>query len=255
MVYLTFFPFVNKKYQISVTGQGPACQSSDSRASRKSRAAFKSTLIAFAGVPISQSMDPAEIKVLLVEDDDEMRIMLGDFISRMGVGIRTARDVPAALRTIQTESPPFNIVMTDLRLPGGTGMDVVKAAHARSPESLVTIVTGYASLETAIEAIRLGAYDYITKPFSLDEIGVQVRNMVERVALSRENARLSIRLQELYRELDQLQAERVEMLKFQEQILGLLRDATGKLDLLLDDGKAARQAERFSKTSLAAIPR
>jgi ActR/RegA family two-component response regulator len=51
-------------------------------------------------------------------------------------------------------------------------MDVLKAAHARSSETLVRIVTGYASQETAIEAIRLGAYDYITKPFTLDEIGV-----------------------------------------------------------------------------------
>jgi DNA-binding response OmpR family regulator len=122
-------------------------------------------------------------------------------------------------------------------------MDVVKAIRARAPESLVTIVTGYASLETAIEAIRLGAYDYITKPFSLDEIGVQVRNMIERVSLSKENARLSVRLQEVYQQIDHLQSERVEMLKFQEQILSSLREATGKLDQLLQDNGPSRKPQ------------
>jgi len=120
-------------------------------------------------------------------------------------------------------------------------MDVVRAAHSRAAESLVTIVTGYASLESAIEAIRLGAYDYITKPFSLEEIGVQVRNMIERVSLSKENVRLSERLQEVYQQLERFQSERVEMLKFQEQLLGSIRDATGKLDQLLQDSDLSKK--------------
>lgn len=188
-------------------------------------------------------MSTAEINILLVEDDDDMRLALSDFVSQMGVKVKTARDVPDALRAIQNEQDPFSIVLTDLKLPGGTGMDVVRAAHSRAAESLVTIVTGYASLETAIEAIRLGAYDYITKPFSLDEIGVQVRNMIERVSLSKENARLSERLQEVYQQLERFQSERVEMLKFQEQLLGSIRDATGKLDQLLQDNDLSKRPQ------------
>jgi len=82
-------------------------------------------------------------------------------------------------------------------LPGGSGMDVLKAVHARSSETLVTIIiTDCASPETAIEAIRFGPCDSIPKPFTLDEIGVQTRNITARVLLSKENAHLSLRLQE-----------------------------------------------------------
>jgi len=189
------------------------------------------------------TMSSSDINILLVEDDDDMRLTLSDFVSQLGVTVKTARDVPDALRAIQNEAAPFNIVLTDLKLPGGTGMDVVKAAHGRAAESLVTIVTGYASLESAIEAIRLGAYDYITKPFSLDEIGVQIRNMIARVSLSKENARLSERLQEVYQQLEHFQSERVEMLRFQEQLLGSIREATGKLDQLLQENDFSKKAQ------------
>jgi YesN/AraC family two-component response regulator len=118
-------------------------------------------------------------------------------------------------------------------LPDGSGLDIVKAAHARNPGSLVTIITGFASLNTAIEAIRLGAYDYITKPFSLDEIGVQVRNMMERISLAKENARLSIRLQELYEQVRRLQNERGDALRVQQDILNAVQENGRKLDQLL----------------------
>ena len=190
-------------------------------------------------------MDADEVKILLVEDDDDLRITLSDFISRMGVKVKTASDVPSALRAIQGEGA-FNIVLTDLKLPGGTGMDVVRAVHGRTPEALVAILTGYASLETAIEAIRAGAYDYITKPFSLEGIGVQVRNMIGRVALSRENARLSLRLQEVCMQLDTYRSERNDMLKYQERILGSLREATGKLDQLLSTSDIQRPTSAVS---------
>ncbi len=175
------------------------------------------------------------MKVLIVDDDEDMRATLTDFItSKMGVKVRTAADVPEAKRILQAEVPPFDLVLADLKLPGGTGLDVLKAAHARSSDSLITIITGYASLETAIEAIRLGAYDYMTKPFSLDEIGVHVRNMIERVSLSKENARLSLRLQELYEQVNRLQSEKSDMVRFQEEIRREMQDTNRKLDLLLE---------------------
>ena len=178
-------------------------------------------------------MAQTEISVLLVDDDEDMRATLMDFISRMGARVKTAANVPEAKRALTLESSSFDLVLTDLKLPGGSGLDVVRAAHARSTETLVTIITGYASLETAIEAVRLGAYDYITKPFSLDEIGVQVRNMMERVALSKENSRLSLRLQQLYEELNQLKNERTDVLRMQEDIRKELQDSSRKLDQLL----------------------
>jgi uncharacterized protein (UPF0335 family) len=109
----------------------------------------------------------------------------------------------------------------------------LKSAHSRSVETLVTIITGYASLETAIDAIRLGAYDYITKPFSLDEIGVQVRNMISRVSLAKENARLSLRLQELFQQVNRVQAERAELNRFYADVRKELQETNHKLDIIL----------------------
>ncbi len=197
-------------------------------------------LTVFLMIPLSGAdkrfdMAQSELKVLIVDDDEDMRATLTDFISsKMGVKVRTAADVPEAKRVLQAEVPPFDLVLADLKLPGGTGLDVLKAAHARSSDTLITIITGYASLETAIEAIRLGAYDYMTKPFSLDEIGVHVRNMIERVSLSKENARLSLRLQELYEQVNRLQSEKSDMVRFQEDIRRELQSTSRKLDLLLE---------------------
>jgi len=190
-------------------------------------------------------MSQIDIRALIVDDDEAMRATLMDFISKMGVTVRTAADVPEAQRLIKGESVPFDLILADLKLPSGSGMDIVKAARLRNSQSLVTIVTGYASLETAIEAIRLGAYDYITKPFSLDEIAVQVRNMIERVSLSKENARLSTRLQELYEQVNRLQSERSELIRFREEIRKELLENSKKLDQLLAACSSEGGTRRF----------
>jgi DNA-binding NtrC family response regulator len=178
-------------------------------------------------------MGISETKVLIVDDDADLRAALTDFISRMGAKVNTAGNVPEAQRLIQSEIAPFDIIITDLKIPGGSGMDVLKSAHERSNETLITIITGYASMETAIEAIRLGAYNYIAKPFSLNDIGVQVRNMIERVTLSKENARLSLKLQEIYQQVERVQNERTDSIRMQEEINKRLQENSRKLDQLL----------------------
>jgi DNA-binding NtrC family response regulator len=188
-------------------------------------------------------MSANEIKILIVDDDEDLCVALTDFISQMGVQVQTAATVLEAQQKLQNEPLPFDLVLTDLRIPGGSGMDVLKAARSRSLDSLVTIITGYASIETAIEASRLGAYNYITKPFSLDEIGVQVRNMIERVSLSRENARLSVRLQELYKQVDRIQSERVDFVRMHENLMKILQENSRKLDELLNLHSSAISSE------------
>ena len=178
-------------------------------------------------------MNSIEIRMLVVDDDQDMRDTITDFISKMGIKVGQAASLEEARRLLGNDADPFDLVITDLRLPDGNGLEVVRAAHTRRPDTLVTILTGYASLDTAIEAIRLGAYDYLTKPFTLDQIGVQVRNMVQRVLLSKENARLSIRLQELYQEVNRLQSERVEAVGFHNEIRRQLLEVHRKLDRIL----------------------
>jgi len=185
-------------------------------------------------VPIDRcAMSSNDIRVLVVDDDKDLRAALTEFISRMGVQVRTAGNVPEAQRLLQGDPVPFDLVLTDLKIPGGSGTDVLRAAHARNVDSLVTIITGYASMESAIEAIRLGAYNYVTKPFSFNDIAVQVRNMVERVSLSKENARLSLRLQELYRQVNRDQNDLGNILRLQEGFRKQLQDNSRKLDEIL----------------------
>jgi DNA-binding NtrC family response regulator len=178
-------------------------------------------------------MGTSRIRALVVDDDADLRSALRDYISQMDVGVCTAGSVAEAMRLIQNETIPFELILTDLKIPGGSGMDVLKAAHARSKDTLVAVITGYATLETAIDAIRLGAHSYIAKPFSLNEIGVQVRNMIERVLLSRENARLSLRLQELHKQVNQIQNERTSFSQMHEDLRRQLAENARKLDQLL----------------------
>ena len=110
----------------------------------------------------------AKTKVLIVDDDEVVRLsflrsLRGD--SRM---VEAAADGPQALAAMERHA--FDVVLLDLRMPGMDGMDVLKAIKARWPESEVVIVTAYPSVESAIEAVRRGAFDYLAKPVGPDEI-------------------------------------------------------------------------------------
>jgi DNA-binding NtrC family response regulator len=84
-------------------------------------------------------------------------------------------------------------VLTDISMPGADGFEVLRAARSANPSAFVVIMTGYASLDSAIQAVRLGAHDYLTKPFTLGQIDVILRNIGQRVALECENRDLAAR--------------------------------------------------------------
>ena len=95
---------------------------------------------------------------------------------------------------INRSNGQFGLILTDLQLPGTDGLSVLQAARAASSSTQVVIITGYASLDSAIKAVRLGAYDYLTKPFSLGQIDVLLDRVKERLALEAENRSLLRRL-------------------------------------------------------------
>lgn len=98
-------------------------------------------------------------------------------------------DVRAAIETLEHHG--FDLVLTDLQLPGADGLMVLEAARRFHPAIFVVIVTGFASLDSAIQAVRLGAYDYLTKPFSLGQIDVVLSRITNLTDLHAENARLT----------------------------------------------------------------
>lgn len=106
--------------------------------------------------------------LLLVDDDDAFRSRLAKALAARGFDVRQAADGETALRLASEESPELATV--DLRMPGLSGLDVVRALHALDATTRIVVLTGYGSIATAVEAMRQGAADYVTKPADADQI-------------------------------------------------------------------------------------
>jgi two-component system, NtrC family, response regulator AtoC len=130
-------------------------------------------------------------EVLVVDDEADVRELLVEYFRDRGFEVSAAADGRAAITAIERAPARFGLIMTDLQLPGADGLAVLRAAREASPSSYVVIITGYASLDSAIQAVRFGAYDYLTKPFSLGQIDVIVNRLTDRMALETENRQLS----------------------------------------------------------------
>ena len=130
----------------------------------------------------------AEPRVLVVDDERSMRELLSITLRQAGYDVALAENGDAAIEQLRAES--FDLIVTDLRMHETDGMAVLRAARELAPETPVVVVTAYASTETAVEAMKLGAYDYVTKPFKLDEIRVTLGNALERKRLQEENRAL-----------------------------------------------------------------
>ncbi len=127
-------------------------------------------------------------RLLIIDDDQNIRDVLEEFLSEKGYEVETSGEGNDALEKIKTTR--FDVIVLDLKLPGMDGIDVLKAIVRIDPDTMVIMMTGYASLETAIESIREGAYDYITKPFRLEEIHIAIRNAYEKLYLRRHNKQI-----------------------------------------------------------------
>jgi DNA-binding NtrC family response regulator len=126
--------------------------------------------------------------ILLVEDKPELREMLATALARMGYEVAPAADLAAALA--QLKQRKFSLVLTDLKLPTGSGMDVLQASLAADSEAPVIVMTAFGTVPQAVEAMKHGAYDFIQKPIDLDDLERLTRRAIERQRLLRENVLL-----------------------------------------------------------------
>ncbi len=134
------------------------------------------------------------LNVLVVDDEPEIRELLVEYFRDHGVETATAGDGRAAIAALERDPARYRLIVTDLQMPGADGLAVLRAAKAANPSCYVVILTGYASLDSAIQAVRLGAYDYLTKPFSMGQIDVVVQRVNDRLALEAENRQLARQL-------------------------------------------------------------
>ena len=131
-------------------------------------------------------------QILVIDDEASMRRMLQMLFAQEGYEVQTAESGEAALEALNVR--PFDLVVSDIRMPGLSGLELLKRIRQEEAPTEVILMTAYASADSAIEAIRLGAFDYVTKPFQVDELVNIVRHALEKKALREENVLLKVEL-------------------------------------------------------------
>ena len=139
--------------------------------------------------------DPA--RVLVVDDDEETLTLLREILSKEGYDVNTAADGKAALDGITSRTP--DLVMSDIHMPDLDGMSLLAELRVRHQDVPVILMTAYGSLKTAVDGLRSGAFDYLSKPFIVDDIRLVVRRALEHKNLSRQNQALKEQLKHRYR--------------------------------------------------------
>jgi len=152
----------------------------------------------------------AEGKILVIDDEESICHLLENILSDQGYIVTTARSGSEALKKIAKE--PFDIVITDIRIPDVTGMQILEEVKKSHSQTMVIIMTAFASVETAQEAIRMGAYDYITKPFEKEELDFAVKRAMEAGRLIIANEKLNKNLQKFNVRLENKVRERTQKL-------------------------------------------
>jgi two-component system response regulator PilR (NtrC family) len=135
--------------------------------------------------------------VLIVDDEPSLREMLTIALRRAGFDVHTASGVRPALELLRDAPQPFPIVLTDLMMPDGSGLDVLAGAKQRAPSTEVIVMTAHSTVEAALDAMRGGAYDFVVKPFSPAHIVAQLDKALEKQGIASENERLRAQLERL----------------------------------------------------------
>jgi two-component system, NtrC family, response regulator PilR len=145
------------------------------------------------------SAAPSPPRVLIVDDEPGLREMLGILFRREGYDVVAQPGFRSAVEAIRRTPAPFAAVLTDLVMPDGSGLDVLSEAKRRAPATQVVVMTAHSTVEAAVDAMRRGAYDFVTKPFSNDEITALVAKALEKTAIVTENERLRAKMRRLER--------------------------------------------------------
>ncbi len=133
-------------------------------------------------------MNQEKFSILVVDDEKVVRESLTNWFTEEGYEVDCAADAPEALRRLAGRR--YDLLLVDIRMPGMDGMELQRRLREQDEEAAVIIMTGYASVETAVAALKQGAFDYVTKPFDPDEFSAVVRNALQQQRLKRENRAL-----------------------------------------------------------------
>lgn len=202
-------------------------------------------------------------KVLVVDDEMIMRNFLSEALKRKGIDVTTAETGQKALALLEEGS--FDLVITDMKMPGITGMDVVRKAKEISPNTLVIVITAYGTIENAIEAMRSGAFDYLIKPFAIENLIAIIEKAQAHVSLVEENQYLRQQVASGNNARRKIIAESPAMLKILSDVAQIAKShtsvfingetGTGKEVLAQAIHYGSPRANRpFIKVNCAAVP-
>ena len=136
-------------------------------------------------------MNPA--RLLIIDDEPKMCAVLKTAFESGEMAVTTAASGEAAMAALSIDN--FDVVLSDIKMPGMSGLDVLVKVKEKSPETEVLLMTAFADAQTAVDAMKKGAYDYIIKPFEIDELRHKVRNILEKGKLKVENKVLKKQLE------------------------------------------------------------
>ncbi len=142
-------------------------------------------------------MDSDKPRILVVDDEEIVRESLTDWLAEEGCAVEAVPDGASAIRRVGEEA--WEVLLVDLKMPGIDGLQVLAEARRLQPGATVVIMTAYASVDTAVQAMKLGAYDYLVKPFEPEELSHMVGKILAQQALRRENLALRKALKQQYR--------------------------------------------------------
>ncbi|RMG64178.1 MAG: sigma-54-dependent Fis family transcriptional regulator [Calditrichaeota bacterium] len=117
-------------------------------------------------------------RVMVVDDEENIREVLSNYLTGLGYQVVTATDGQDALNKFQKDQ--FDLIISDLLMPNIDGLDLLKRIREQDKEVIFLMITGYPSIETAVEAIKKGAYDYITKPFHMEDVKIRIERAFEK---------------------------------------------------------------------------
>jgi len=160
-------------------------------------------------------MSQQKLSILIVDDEQVVRDSLTHWFSEEGYAMEASGSAAEALSKLAARE--FDLVIADIRMPGIDGMELLEKIRAEQLDTGVIMMTGYASVETAVRALKQGAFDYITKPFDPEDLSVVVRNALEQHRLKRENRLLRQQIEQCHPP-DELIGQSVVMGRVREQI-------------------------------------
>lgn len=133
-------------------------------------------------------MTPVPATILVVDDEHLIRWSLEQQLQREGYSVLLAETGAEALKRVQMDSP--DLVLLDMRLPDADGLEILERLHSAAPETLVIMITAHGGVQSAVRAMKLGAYDYIIKPFEMEELKLTVKKALDARTLRRDVTRL-----------------------------------------------------------------